>query len=88
MDHRSVKKISSVWIDRSKGADTFYDIEDGFSHAHTHGRCYDHNYLRFLPIFCEKFCVFLKNQFYDANFTKTCQQNFIPGHEFSYLDAK
>jgi hypothetical protein len=25
------------------------------------GRCYDHNFLRFFPIFSEKFGVFLKN---------------------------
>jgi hypothetical protein len=29
------------------------------------GRCYDHNFLRFLPIFGEKIGVFLKNQCYD-----------------------
>jgi hypothetical protein len=28
-------------------------------------RCYDHNFLRFLPIFSEKIGVFLKNQCYD-----------------------
>jgi hypothetical protein len=32
------------------------------------GRCYDHNFLRFLPIFREKIGVFLKNQCYDRNF--------------------
>jgi hypothetical protein len=32
------------------------------------GRCYDHNFLRFLPIFCEKIGVFRKNQCYDQNF--------------------
>jgi hypothetical protein len=31
----------------------------------TRGRCYDHNFLRFLPIFVKKFGVFLKNQCYD-----------------------
>jgi hypothetical protein len=31
------------------------------------GRCYD---LRFLPIFCEKNGVFLKNQYYDQIFGK------------------
>jgi hypothetical protein len=34
----------------------------------TRGRCYDHNFLRFLPIFGEKIGVFLKNQCYDHNF--------------------
>jgi hypothetical protein len=34
----------------------------------TWGRCYDHNFLRFLPIFGEKIGVFLKNQYYDHNF--------------------
>jgi hypothetical protein len=29
----------------------------------TRGRCYDHNFLRFLKIFGEKIGVFLKNQF-------------------------
>jgi hypothetical protein len=28
------------------------------------GRCYDHNFLRFLSIFCEDFGVFLKHQCY------------------------
>jgi hypothetical protein len=32
------------------------------------GRCYDHNFLRFLPICGEKIGVFLKNQCYDQNF--------------------
>jgi hypothetical protein len=32
------------------------------------GRCYDHNYLRFLPIFGEKNGVFLKNHCYDQIF--------------------
>jgi hypothetical protein len=30
----------------------------------TWGRCYDHNFLRFLPFFGEKIGVFLKNQCY------------------------
>jgi hypothetical protein len=32
------------------------------------GRCCDHNFLRFSPIFCEKIGVFLKNQCNDQNF--------------------
>jgi hypothetical protein len=32
------------------------------------GGCYDHNFLRFLPIFGKKIGVFLKNQCYDQNF--------------------
>jgi hypothetical protein len=32
------------------------------------GRCYDHNFLRFLPIFGEQIGVFFKNQCYDQNF--------------------
>jgi hypothetical protein len=32
------------------------------------GRCYDHNFLRFLPIFGEKISDFLKSQCYDQNF--------------------
>jgi hypothetical protein len=28
-------------------------------------RCYDHNFLRFFPIFCDKIDVFLKYQCYD-----------------------
>jgi hypothetical protein len=31
-------------------------------------RCYDHNFLRFLTIFCEKIGVFLKKQCYDQFF--------------------
>jgi hypothetical protein len=38
-----------------------------FWNAPTRGRCYDHNFLRFLPIFGEKIGVFLKNQCYDQN---------------------
>jgi hypothetical protein len=34
------------------------------------GRCYYHNFLRFLTIFGEKIGVFLKNQCYDQNFAK------------------
>jgi hypothetical protein len=34
------------------------------------GRCYDHNFLRILPIFGEKIGVFLKNQCYDQFFGK------------------
>jgi hypothetical protein len=34
------------------------------------GRCYDHNFLQFLPMFGEIICVFLKNQCYDHNFCK------------------
>jgi hypothetical protein len=34
------------------------------------GRCYDHNFLRFLPIFGENIGVFLKNQCYDQLFSK------------------
>jgi hypothetical protein len=34
----------------------------------TWGRCYDHNFLRFSPIFGKKIGVFLKNQCYDQNF--------------------
>jgi hypothetical protein len=36
----------------------------------TWGRCYDHNFLRFFPIFGEKFGVFLENQCYDQFFSK------------------
>jgi hypothetical protein len=36
------------------------------------GRCYDHNFLRFLTIFGEKIGVFLKNQCYDQNFAYFC----------------
>jgi hypothetical protein len=39
----------------------------------TGGRCYDHNFQRFLPIFGEKIGVFLKKQSYDHNF-----QRFLP----------
>jgi hypothetical protein len=34
------------------------------------GRCYDHNFLRFFPIFGEKIGVFLKYQCYDQLFSK------------------
>jgi hypothetical protein len=36
----------------------------------TWGRCYDHNFLRFLTIFGEKIGVFLKYQCYDQLFFK------------------
>jgi hypothetical protein len=32
------------------------------------GRCYDHNFLRFFPIFGQKIAVLFKNQCYDQNF--------------------
>jgi hypothetical protein len=35
------------------------------------GRCFDHNFLRFLPIFGEKIGFFLQNQCYDQIFAKT-----------------
>jgi hypothetical protein len=34
------------------------------------GRCYDHNFLRFFPIFSEKIGVLLKYQCYDQLFSK------------------
>jgi hypothetical protein len=37
---------------------------------HIWGRCYDHNFLRFSPIFGEKIGVFLKKQCYDQIFAK------------------
>jgi hypothetical protein len=37
----------------------------------TRGRCYDHNFLRFSPIFGEIIGVFLKYQCYDQFFAKT-----------------
>jgi hypothetical protein len=40
----------------------------------TWGRCYDHNFLRFLPIFGEKIGVFLKNQCYDLIF-RNCKSS-------------
>jgi hypothetical protein len=44
------------------------------------GRCYDHNFLRFSPIFGEKIAVFLKNQCYDQFFNSSSlskkRQNF------------
>jgi hypothetical protein len=36
----------------------------------TWGRCYDHNFLRFSPIFGEKNGVFLKKQCYEQNYAK------------------
>jgi hypothetical protein len=41
-----------------------------FSHYSAWGRCYDQNFLRFLPIFGEKIDVFLKHQCYDQIFAK------------------
>jgi hypothetical protein len=40
----------------------------GRTWAQSRGRCYDHNFLRFLTIFCEKNGFFLKNQCYDQFF--------------------
>jgi hypothetical protein len=37
----------------------------------TRGRSYYHNFLRFLPIFCEKIGALLKNHCYDLFFAKT-----------------
>jgi hypothetical protein len=41
------------------------------THLVTWGRCYDHNFLQFLPIFGGKIGVFLKNQCYDQVFSKS-----------------
>jgi hypothetical protein len=38
------------------------------THGATWGRCYDHNFLRFLTIFGEKIGVFSKIQCYDKKF--------------------
>jgi hypothetical protein len=35
------------------------------------GRCCDHNFLRFLPIFGEKMMFFSENQCYDNNYAET-----------------
>jgi hypothetical protein len=42
--------------------------KNGLAFLHSRGRCYDHNFLRFLTIFSEKIGVFLQNQCYDQNF--------------------
>jgi hypothetical protein len=48
---------------------TFHSREEaGLLFGVTRDRCYDHNFLRFSQIFCEKIGVFLKNQCYDQNF--------------------
>jgi lysyl-tRNA synthetase class I len=48
-----------------------------FKHQHSWGRCHDHKFLRFLPIFGEKIGVFLKNQCYDQNIFKIITS--VPG---------
>jgi hypothetical protein len=45
-------------------------------HWHLRGRCSDHNFLRFLPIFVEKLAVFLKTQCCDPYFTKISSRYF------------
>jgi hypothetical protein len=60
-----------VWDDR---LDTAVDFSALFHLGNvqyfTWGRCYDHNFLRFFPIFGEKIGVFLKCQCYDQLFSK------------------
>jgi hypothetical protein len=42
------------------------------THCPIRGRCYDHNFLQFFPIFGEKIGGFLKYQCYDQLFSKFC----------------
>jgi hypothetical protein len=52
------------------------------------GRCYDHNFRRFLTILGEKIAVFLKNQCYDHNFAKL---RFVLGQKrqfFAFFQRK
>jgi hypothetical protein len=41
--------------------------------ARTGGRCYYHNFWRFLPIFAKNIVIFLKNQGFDPIFAKNLQ---------------
>jgi hypothetical protein len=54
----------------SRNWDRFYHFKNIFSEklGKKQGRCYDHNFLRFLTIFGKTIGVFLKNQCYDQNF--------------------
>jgi hypothetical protein len=44
------------------------DSEYGGYRTRSRGRCYDHNFLQFLPIFGKKIGIFLKNQCYEQKF--------------------
>jgi hypothetical protein len=50
---------------------TCYRPQRPFLRMYIWGRCYDHNFLRFSPIFGEKIGAFLKNHCYDQVFRKT-----------------
>jgi hypothetical protein len=50
---------------------THWRSRQNFTNQNTRGRCYDHNSLRFLPIFGENVDVFFKNQCYEQIFSKT-----------------
>jgi hypothetical protein len=59
------KRIAARIFDRAKRAKIFDEAKLLFSSSLiearvTRGRCYDHNFLRFLPIFCEKIGGFSK----------------------------
>jgi hypothetical protein len=68
-----VKISSRPWrICRSR---QIFHSEATFLGPRARGRCYDHNFLRFLSIFGEKIGVFLKNQCYDQNFAYLSQKS-------------
>jgi hypothetical protein len=68
----SVFKNSSrlSWKGLSGQARFRFPINPYYITLTTRGRCYAHNFLRFLPIFGEKNGVFLKIQCYDQLFSK------------------
>jgi hypothetical protein len=52
------------------------------------GRCYNHNFLRFLSIFGEKMAFFLKNQYNDQLFAKTSSSLSKKCHFSPFVLAK
>jgi hypothetical protein len=66
---RRLLELLSQWATR-KCQKVFFCFQSEPLHIHrvTRGRCYDHDFLRFFPIFGEKIGVFLENQCYDQFF--------------------
>jgi hypothetical protein len=71
IDVTNYSRDADVHSVRSENAELIfvgYDQKFWNQNFESWGRCYDHNFLRFLTIFGEKIGVFLENQCYDQNF--------------------
>jgi hypothetical protein len=68
----AIPRSLRIWRCMISLCDTFYTFSrrSNIGKEASRGRCYDHNFLRFFPIFGEKIGVFLKYQSYDQLFSK------------------